>query len=471
MKDENYFFGDSEFHNPALKIENSEKLGKIHQIVDQYKLNKHQVNKIRNVFEEEMKNGLSSDQTRKGCLQCENTFVTDLPTGDEKGDYLSLDLGSTNFRVLLSRLKGRNEEAQFIVKYYDIPLEIKVGQSQKLFEHIANCIDDFLNDVPELREVHLPLGFTFSFPMVQKAINIGLLVTWTKCYDLPDVINKNAVEFLQEALNKKNLNVDVVAILNDTTGTLVKGAYSHPDCCIGLILGSGFNACYVEKAERIEKWHDEKHENVKNVLIDIECGAFGDDGCIDFIKTEEDFEIDKESLFPGSFTFEKMFSGTFVGDIVRRILLKLTSKGLLFEGKVTEKLKEKTSVTSAQVSLIDNENKDCVETRKLVADLGYEKYEEDDLRIIEYVCAVVSVRGALLVSILMAYLLDYIDRENATIAIDGSLFAHPKYKTLMTDFISALSNGKKFKLVSAKDGSGKGAGLVAAIAERLRTRK
>jgi hypothetical protein len=30
----------------------------------------------------------------------------------------------------------------------------------------------------------------------------------------------------------------VVAILNDTTGTLVAGAHDYPDCAIGLILGT-----------------------------------------------------------------------------------------------------------------------------------------------------------------------------------------------------------------------------------------
>ena len=29
----------------------------------------------------------------------------------------------------------------------------------------------------------------------------------------------------------------MVAILNDTTGTLVAGAHDYPDCAIGLILG------------------------------------------------------------------------------------------------------------------------------------------------------------------------------------------------------------------------------------------
>ena len=36
------------------------------------------------------------------------------------------------------------------------------------------------------------------------------------------------------------------------------------------------------------------------VIIDPEMGAFGDNGCIDFIKTEWDTQLDKGSLLPGT---------------------------------------------------------------------------------------------------------------------------------------------------------------------------
>ena len=36
------------------------------------------------------------------------------------------------------------------------------------------------------------------------------------------------------------------------------------------------------------------------VIIDPEMGAFGDNGCIDFIRTQWDDEMDKMSLLPGA---------------------------------------------------------------------------------------------------------------------------------------------------------------------------
>ena len=43
-----------------------------------------------------------------------------------------------------------------------------------------------------------------------------------------------------------------------------------------------------------------KKEGVKEVIIDPETGAFGDNGCIDFIKTEWDRQVDMSSLLPGN---------------------------------------------------------------------------------------------------------------------------------------------------------------------------
>lgn len=93
----------------------------------------------------------------------------------------------------------------------------------------------------------------------------------------------------------------------------MKGIYLNKDCRLGVILGTGFNICYCENdITRLEKWQEErlaKYKDTKKVFIDIECGAFGDTGCIDFVKTDIDFDVDNASLFPRSFSFEKMFSG------------------------------------------------------------------------------------------------------------------------------------------------------------------
>lgn len=46
--------------------------------------------------------------------------------------------------------------------------------------------------------------------------------------------------------------------VNDTVGTLAGGRYWNNDVMISVILGTGTNACYVERAESISKWKGER---------------------------------------------------------------------------------------------------------------------------------------------------------------------------------------------------------------------
>lgn len=113
-------------------------------------------------------------------------------------------------------------------------------------------------------------GFTFSFPIIQHSLDIGVLVTWTKTFNCPDVVNEDAVKLLHEALDRRgDTKVKVVAILNDTTGTLVQGSTLDHNTAIGLILGTGSNACYLERADRVEHWETERHGEREVVFLNI----------------------------------------------------------------------------------------------------------------------------------------------------------------------------------------------------------
>lgn len=76
------------------------------------------------------------------------------------------------------------------------------------------------------------------------------------------------------------------------------------------------------------------------------------------MKNNIDREVDDDSLFQNSFSFEKMFAGNFFGDVIRRILHKLAVKGALFGGKVTRQLETKDSLVAA----------DCVNIERCVVE-------------------------------------------------------------------------------------------------------
>jgi len=54
----------------------------------------------------------------------------------------------------------------------------------------------------------------------------------------------------QSMVNKLFLVMQV----NDTVGTLAQCRYWHQDAMVGVILGTGTNACYVERADAVPSW-------------------------------------------------------------------------------------------------------------------------------------------------------------------------------------------------------------------------
>lgn len=90
----------------------------------------------------------------------------------------------------------------------------------------------------------------------------------------------------------------MLALVNDTVGTLVAGAYSDQNTRIGLILGTGSNACYLEKTRNIKTLSSQELQECEEMVVNMEWGAFGSNGCLDFIRTVYDYEIDQCSLNP-----------------------------------------------------------------------------------------------------------------------------------------------------------------------------
>ena len=96
---------------------------------------------------------------------------------------MALDLGGTNFRVMLLDIESGKIEKE-MVSYYTLDEDTRLGPGMGLFDFLANCIMDFIKH-HKLHLPHgiLPLGFTFSFPMTQQGLgklNFKIKVTYGK---------------------------------------------------------------------------------------------------------------------------------------------------------------------------------------------------------------------------------------------------------------------------------------------------
>lgn len=353
---------------------------------------------------------------------------------------------------------------------YEIPESIMLGSGEQLFDHIADCMGHYLDQLG-LSHRTLPLGFTFSFPCIQKGLTSAFLVNWTKGFDCAGVIGKDVVQLLREAVKRRgNVDIDVVAVVNDTTGTLMSCAHKNRDCRLGLIVGTGTNACYMERLENVETWTGDI-DDPQQVIINTEWGAFGDNGCLEFLRTSFDHQIDEVSLNKGKQLFEKMISGMYMGEIARRIVVKLADDGLMFKEKLSEKFRTAYAFKSKYVSNVESDPKQKnTETRIVMQKMEMPEATDEDCDILKLVCTRVSTRAAHLVSAAVSTVLNKMQRPHTTVGVDGSVYRyHPHFRDLMEKKIDELTNPNyKFELMLSEDGSGRGAALVAAVAVRSR---
>ena len=74
--------------------------------------------------------GLSAEGSVHSSVKCFPTYVKALPNGKEEGKFLSLDLGGTNFRVIVMELTP-NKEFLMDNKIYAIPQSVMTGTAQE----------------------------------------------------------------------------------------------------------------------------------------------------------------------------------------------------------------------------------------------------------------------------------------------------------------------------------------------------
>lgn len=63
----------------------------------------------------------------------------------------------------------------------------------------------------------------------------------------------DVVKLLNKAIKKRgDYDANIVAVVNDTVGTMMTCGYDDQQCEVGLIIGTGTNACYMEELRHID---------------------------------------------------------------------------------------------------------------------------------------------------------------------------------------------------------------------------
>ncbi|KAG5144467.1 hypothetical protein AAZX31_11G015400 [Glycine max] len=430
----------------------------------------------------EMHAGLASEGGSK--LKMLLTFVDNLPNGTERGTYYALHLGGTNFRVLRVQLNGQpSSDFEHEVERQPIPQHVMTSTSEDLFDFIASSLKEFIakeGDGSNISQDRRELGFTFSFPVKQMSVSSGILIKWTKGFSIVDMVGRDVAACLQEALTRKGLDMRVAALVNDTVGTLAVGHYHDPDTVAAIIIGTGTNACYWERVDAIIKCQGLLMTSGR-MVVNMEWGNFWSSH---LPRTSYDIDLDAESPNPNDQGFEKMISGMYLGDIVRRVILKMSLESDMF-GPISPKLSMPFIMRTPLMSAMHEDNSpDLREVARILNDI----FEIPDIplkarKFVVKVCDVVTRRAARLAAAGIVGILKKIGRDGSggitggrsrsdmkmrrtVVAIEGGLYS--KYALFREYLREALNEilgediAKHVILKVTEDGSGIGAALLAA---------
>jgi hexokinase len=506
------------------------------EVAAEFDFSADNVRKSVKEFLRQLDEGLQKDGTHLSQIP---TFVTAVPNGTEKGLYMAVDLGGTNFRVCSIMLHG-NTTFSLTQSKTKIPKELMVAKtSQELFAFLAKQIQSFLqkhhNDHYEgykhkkqsgnkhEEEEIFNMGFTFSFPVKQIGINSGLLMRWTKGFDIEDAIGKDICALLQTEIDALHLPVRVAALVNDTVGTLMARSYTSPGktgTLLGAIFGTGTNGAYVEKLDRCSKLVNNSDAagtydtSTGEMIINTEWGSF-DNSLSVLPDTPYDRDLDRDSVNPGIQMFEKRVSGMFLGEILRRAIVSLLEKpgSTLFkdDDSSANDLHSTTTVDpssplfktwgidSSLLSTAVGDQEGLHATRQaLDKDLGVSAPDLEDAKVVQTLAAAIGRRAARLSAAAIAAIVinsgrlrpatteDKAGIEPARgpgagseddvidVGVDGSLVEfYPGFEGLMREALREVpeigpEGEKKITIGIAKDGSGVGAALIALVAGRVR---
>lgn len=118
-----------------------------------------------------------------------------------------------------------------------------------------------------------------------------------------------------------------------------------------------------------------------------------------------------------TFSFEKMISGLYMGELVRLIMVKFVNENLLFRGQGSELLSTRDTFKTEHVCEIESDKPGEFDKCRdiLEANFEIEWASDQDCDSVRFICEKVSKRSAHLVSACIATLINKMDEKSVTV--------------------------------------------------------
>ena len=288
-----------------------------------------------------------------------------LPSGQETGCYLALDVGGSTLRVALVELGGRSHKAPGLkirrMRVSCIGEAIRGLEGSHFFDWMATEIGTMLAEDPLVLSTHqgaIRSGLAWSFPIEQTSLRGGKIQGMGKGFSCSSsVVGQDLGLLLETACGRRGLNLRVEAIVNDSTATLLCRAYSEPSTSMSLILGTGTNmavnlpvSCIsaAKFGSRDESWY----AKASNVIVNTEVSMFGQNI---LPRTRWDDCLNGMHKLPDYQPLEYMTTGLYLGEILRLVILEAVEMAGLFDGNLPQPLQVPYSLNTSILAMLEED--------------------------------------------------------------------------------------------------------------------
>ncbi|KAH8884699.1 actin-like ATPase domain-containing protein [Thozetella sp. PMI_491] len=318
-------------------------------------------------FKAQFRDGLMSNPA---CML--PSYNHQLPDGDERGQYLALDVGGSTLRVAMVELRSQGTQGRVSeiirMQSFKIDPEIKKLEGMEFFGWMADkIVETTSTSVKSESGLNgpLPVGLAWSFPIEQTSLKGGRICGMGKGFLAADgLLGQDLGDVIQRACQTRGLDVELCAIINDSTAALLSHAYVAPTTRFGLILGTGVNIAVHMPVNTIgpHKYGnrpDTWFEKASHVIVNTELGMFGK-GVLPMTRWDE--QLKDGHPRPDFQPLEHLVSGYYLGEILRFILIEAIETTGIFGGVVPPSLLRPYSLDTETLSLIEGDVSQSVES-------------------------------------------------------------------------------------------------------------
>ncbi|OAY80988.1 Hexokinase-1, partial [Ananas comosus] len=370
---------------------------------------------VADAMADEMRAGIASEG-RTSLRMIADPSIS-LPTGCEEGLFYGLQFGPASVRMIRLLLGGNDARVvEKEISEVPVPPKLMVGTSEELYNFIAAELVKFISTGNANMGPHdgMPgeIGVTFSFPVVQDLESDYFSVEWTIGFSIKETAN-------------------------DTVGILAGGRYCCKETVAAVMLGMKTNAAYTEPFDG-ENPHNKHRDTVSSSFILIELLQYdhiinmelGNFKSPNLPITEFDTDLDAASANPGEQIFAKLVCGVYLGDIVRRVLLKMAEETALFGDTIPSKLRIPFVLKIPDMAAMHQDMSEdlMVVGEKLDQILGIPNTTLRMRKLVFEVCEIVTRRGAYLAAAGILGILKKIGKDSAdekvAVAVEGNIYEH-----------------------------------------------